>query len=61
LKELNHVDSIGPIIGYKPVHIFNWEQVWKKYMAAIAVIDAQEKQKKKISKFLALPIQGVLF
>jgi malate dehydrogenase (oxaloacetate-decarboxylating)(NADP+) len=33
LKELNHVDSIGPImLGMgKPVHIFNW-RVWKKWL-----------------------------
>jgi malate dehydrogenase (oxaloacetate-decarboxylating)(NADP+) len=32
----------------KPVHIFQWEQVEEMVnMAAIAVIDAQEKQKKK--------------
>jgi malate dehydrogenase (oxaloacetate-decarboxylating)(NADP+) len=30
----------------KPVHIFQLGQVWKVNMA-IAVIDAQEKQKKK--------------
>jgi hypothetical protein len=32
----------------KPVHIFQLEQVWKKWLIciAIAVIDAQEKQKK---------------
>jgi malate dehydrogenase (oxaloacetate-decarboxylating)(NADP+) len=50
LKELNHVDSIGPImLGMgKPVHIFQLEQVKEMVnMAAIAVIDAQEKQKKK--------------
>ncbi|MGO4904605.1 NADP-dependent malic enzyme [Flavobacterium sp. W20_MBD1_R3] len=51
LKELNKVDSIGPImLGMgKPVHIFqlgaNVEEMVN--MAAIAVIDAQEKQKKK--------------
>jgi hypothetical protein len=34
LKELNHVDSIGPImLGMgKPVHIFQLEQVWKKWL-----------------------------
>ncbi|MFV5688709.1 NADP-dependent malic enzyme [Flavobacterium sp. ZT3R25] len=51
LKELNKVDSIGPImLGMgKPVHIFqlgaNVEEMVN--MAAIAVIDAQEKEKKK--------------
>jgi malate dehydrogenase (oxaloacetate-decarboxylating)(NADP+) len=51
LKELNHVDSIGPImLGMgKPVHIFQLGASVEEMvnMAAIAVIDAQEKQKKK--------------
>jgi malate dehydrogenase (oxaloacetate-decarboxylating)(NADP+) len=52
LKELNKVDSIGPImLGMgKPVHIFqlgaNVEEMVN--MAAIAVIDAQEMEKKQV-------------
>jgi malate dehydrogenase (oxaloacetate-decarboxylating)(NADP+) len=52
LKELNKVDSIGPImLGMgKPVHIFqlgaNVEEMVN--MAAIAVIDAQEMEIKKL-------------
>ena len=54
LKELNKVDSIGPImLGMgKPVHIFQLGASVEEMvnMAAIAVIDAQEKGKKsKIS------------
>ncbi|UFH36635.1 NADP-dependent malic enzyme [Flavobacterium acetivorans] len=52
LKELNKVDSIGPImLGMgKPVHIFQLGASVEEMvnMAAITVIDAQEKQKKKI-------------
>jgi malate dehydrogenase (oxaloacetate-decarboxylating)(NADP+) len=51
LKELNNVGSIGPIIlGMgKPVHIFQLGASVEEmvYMAAIAVIDAQELEKKK--------------
>jgi malate dehydrogenase (oxaloacetate-decarboxylating)(NADP+) len=51
LKELNKVDSIGPImLGMgKPVHIFQLGASVEEMvnMAAIAVIDAQEKGKKK--------------
>ena len=51
LKELNKVDSIGPImLGMgKPVHIFQLGASVEEMvnMATIAVIDAQEKQKKK--------------
>jgi malate dehydrogenase (oxaloacetate-decarboxylating)(NADP+) len=51
LKELNKVDSIGPImLGLsKPVHIFQLGASVEEMvnMTAIAVIDAQEKQKKK--------------
>nr|WP_314897670.1 NADP-dependent malic enzyme [uncultured Flavobacterium sp.] len=51
LKELNKVDSIGPImLGMgKPVHIFQLGASVEEMvnMAAIAVIDAQEKEKKK--------------
>lgn len=50
LKELNKVDSIGPImLGMgKPVHIFQLGASVEEMvnMAAIAVIDAQEKGKK---------------
>ncbi|MFV5684171.1 NADP-dependent malic enzyme [Flavobacterium sp. GB2R13] len=53
LKELNKVDSIGPImLGMgKPVHIFQLGASVEEMvnMAAIAVIDAQEKEKKKIN------------
>ncbi|WP_414000072.1 NADP-dependent malic enzyme [Flavobacterium sp. W1B] len=51
LKELNKVDSIGPImLGMgKPVHIFQLGASVEEMvnMAAITVIDAQEKQKRK--------------
>ncbi|WP_281336515.1 NADP-dependent malic enzyme [Flavobacterium eburneipallidum] len=51
LKELNNVDSIGPImLGMgKPVHIFQLGASVEEMvnMAAIAVIDAQEKEKRK--------------
>ncbi|MDG1871229.1 MAG: phosphate acyltransferase, partial [Flavobacterium sp.] len=54
LKELNKVDSIGPImLGMsKPIHIFQLGASVEEMvnMAAIAVIDAQEKQKKQIIK-----------
>jgi len=54
LKELNKVDSIGPImIGMgKPVHIFQLGASVEEMvnMAAIAVIDAQELEKKKVKK-----------
>ncbi len=54
LKELNKVDSIGPImLGLgKPVHIFQLGASVEEMvnMAAIAVIDAQEKQKTKTNK-----------
>jgi malate dehydrogenase (oxaloacetate-decarboxylating)(NADP+) len=54
LKELNNIDSIGPIMMglSKPVHIFQLGASVEEMvnMAAIAVIDAQEKQKKKIIK-----------
>ncbi|MES2574550.1 MAG: NADP-dependent malic enzyme [Bacteroidota bacterium] len=50
LKELNKVDSIGPImLGMgKPVHIFQLGASVEEMvnMAAIAVIDAQENEKK---------------
>ncbi len=53
LKELNKTDSIGPIMmGMKrPVHIFQLgasvEEMVK--MAAVAVIDSQEKEKRQIT------------
>lgn len=51
LKELNKVDSIGPIMMgmSKPVHIFQLGASVEEMvnMTAIAVIDAQEKQKNK--------------
>jgi malate dehydrogenase (oxaloacetate-decarboxylating)(NADP+) len=54
LKELNKVDSIGPImLGMgKPVHIFQLGASVEEMvnMAAIAVIDAQEMEKKKAKK-----------
>ena len=54
LKELNKVDSIGPImLGMgKPVHIFQLGASVEEMvnMTAIAVIDAQEKEKKKAKK-----------
>lgn len=52
LKELNKVESIGPImLGMgKPVHIFQLGASVEEMvnMAVIAVIDAQEKEKKKV-------------
>lgn len=51
LKELNKNDSIGPIIlGLdKPVHIFQLGASVEEMvnMAAVAVVDAQEKEKRK--------------
>ncbi len=51
LKELNHADSIGPIMMgmRKPVHILQFGASVDEIvnMAAIAVIDAQEKEKIK--------------
>ena len=51
MKELYKVNSIGPImLGMgKPVHIFQLGASVEEMvnMAAIAVIDAQEKQNKK--------------
>ena len=50
LKELNQSDSIGPImLGLdKPVHIFQLGASVEEmvHMTAVAVVDAQEKQKK---------------
>ena len=52
LKELNKVESIGPIMMgmSKPVHIFQLGASVEEMvnMATIAVIDAQEKQKKRV-------------
>lgn len=52
LKELDNVESIGPImLGMgKPVHIFQLGASVEEMvnMATIAIIDAQEKSKKKI-------------
>jgi malate dehydrogenase (oxaloacetate-decarboxylating)(NADP+) len=54
LKELYKVDSVGPIIlGMdKPVHIFQLGASVEEMvnMAAVAVVDAQEKQKKQKTK-----------
>lgn len=51
IKELYEVDSIGPIIlGLdKPVHVFQLGAKVEEMvnMAAVAVVDAQEKQKRK--------------
>ena len=51
LKELYKVESVGPImLGMgKPVHIFQLGASVEEMvnMSAIAIIDAQEKQKKK--------------
>jgi malate dehydrogenase (oxaloacetate-decarboxylating)(NADP+) len=64
LKELNHVDSIGPImLGMgKPVHIFQLEQVWKKWLIwlPLPLLMLKKSRRKKISTVLnkkALPIQ----
>lgn len=52
LKELNKCESIGPImLGLdKPVHIFQLGASVEEMvnMAAVAVVDAQEKERKKI-------------
>jgi malate dehydrogenase (oxaloacetate-decarboxylating)(NADP+) len=54
LKELNKIESIGPImLGLdKPVHIFQLGASVEEMvnMAAVAVVDAQEKEKKYKSK-----------
>jgi malate dehydrogenase (oxaloacetate-decarboxylating)(NADP+) len=54
LKELNKIDSIGPImLGMdKPVHIFQLGASVEEMvnMAAVAVVDAQEKEKKQKSR-----------
>ncbi len=51
LKELYHVDSVGPIImGMdRPVHIFQLGASVEEMvnMAAVAVVDAQEKEKRR--------------
>ena len=53
MKELHKVDSIGPImLGMnKPVHIFQLGASVEEMvnMAAISVIDAQEKEKKRLA------------
>ena len=52
MKELNKSDSIGPImLGLdKPVHIFQLGASVEEMvnMAAVAVVDAQEKLKNKL-------------
>ncbi|WP_395075213.1 NADP-dependent malic enzyme [Flavobacterium sp.] len=54
LKELNKIESIGPImLGMdKPVHIFQLGASVEEMvnMAAVAVVDAQEKEKKQKSR-----------
>lgn len=54
LKELNKIGSIGPIIlGMdKPVHIFQLGASVEEMvnMAAVAVVDAQEKEKKLVNR-----------
>ena len=54
IKELNNVDSIGPIMMgmRKPVHILQLGASVEEMvnMAAVAVIDAQEKEKKANKK-----------
>ena len=51
LKELNKIDSIGPImLGMdKPVHIFQLGASVEEMvnMVAVAVVDAQGKEKRK--------------
>ena len=51
LKELNNVESIGPImLGMKkPVHILQLGASVEEIvnMAAVAVVDAQQKEKRK--------------
>ena len=54
LKELNKADSIGPIMMgmRKPVHILQLDASVDEIvnMAAIAVIDAQQKEKRAADK-----------
>jgi malate dehydrogenase (oxaloacetate-decarboxylating)(NADP+) len=54
LKELNHVDSIGPImLGMgKPVHIFQLEQVWKKWLIwlPLLLLMLKKSRRKKIAQ-----------
>ncbi len=52
LKELNNADSIGPImLGMKkPVHILQLGSSVEEivHMAAVAIIDAQQKEKREL-------------
>ena len=52
IKELNHTDSIGPIMMglKKPAHILQLGASVEEMvnMAAVAVVDAQEKERKRI-------------
>ena len=54
IKELNDTDSIGPIMMgmNKPVHILQLGASVEEMvnMAAVAVVDAQEKEKAKKAK-----------
>ena len=54
IKELNDVDSIGPIMMgmRKPVHILQLGASVEEMvnMAAVAVVDAQEKEKRLKNK-----------
>jgi hypothetical protein len=56
LKELNHVDSIGPImLGMgKPVHIFQLGAVWKKWLIwlPLPLLMLKKSRRKKISTVL---------
>ena len=60
LKELNKVDSIGPIVMglNKPVHIFQLGASVEEMvnMAAVAVVDAQEKER-KIQVYILLHLE----
>jgi malate dehydrogenase (oxaloacetate-decarboxylating)(NADP+) len=58
LKEMYQVDSVGPImLGMdKPVHIFQLGASVDEMvnMAAVAVIDAQEKEKQKKNRKIGI-------
>ena len=56
LKEMNKADSIGPILMgmNKPVHILQLGAKVEEMvnMAAVAVVDAQQKERKELSEML---------
>ena len=56
LKEMNKADSIGPILMgmNKPVHVLQLGAKVEEMvnMAAVAVVDAQQKERKELSEML---------